>query len=261
MSQLNIVYAGDRDISVQVLRYLLEQGIQPNALLVSSPRRATHADELRSLCRHLNDDAIFVGTAFRDSDGLDALRNIQPDYIICIHFPYIVPQSVLEIPKFGVVNLHPAYLPYNRGWHTPTWALLEETPIGATLHFMDEGVDTGDIIHQKQLQPAPDDTAHSLYAKLKQLEFDVFCEAWDSIAQNTYQRTPQNTGAGTSHKKADLFNPQIQKIDLDTPRQPGELLRQLRALTTSRIDEAAYFEEDGKKYRVQVQITEETDAS
>ena len=78
------------------------------------------------------------------------LEQLSLDYIICVHFPYIVPREILSIPKYGVTNLHPAYLPYNLGWHTPSWAILENTPIGATLHYMDECVDTGDIIHQKK---------------------------------------------------------------------------------------------------------------
>lgn len=258
MKELKIVYAGDRDISVYVLKHILDSGVMPQALLISDYDRATHAQELQHMCSYLDHNQILVGKEFHSESGFHTLTKLEPDYIICVHFPYIIPQAILQLPKFGVLNLHPAYLPYNRGWHTPTWALLENTPIGATLHFMDEGIDTGDIIHQRQLIPASHDTAHSLYDKVKQLEFTVFKEVWTDLINGTFTRTPQQPNDGTSHKRKELFKPEIQEIDLDTLQSPRELLRRLRALTTNNLSEAAYFQSDGKIYRIQISITEDS---
>lgn len=198
-----------------------------------------------------------TGKAFRTEQGISLLSSLNLDYIIGIHFPYIVPERVLAIPRIGVLNLHPAYLPFNRGWHTPSWAILEETPIGATLHFMDTGVDTGDIIHQKEVMVSPGDTAHTLYQKLKACEFETFCEAWPGIADGTYARKNQDGLVGTEHKRSELFAKEIQEISLDATMPVGQLVRRLRALTTNDVSEAAYFIEDRKRYRVQVSITEE----
>jgi methionyl-tRNA formyltransferase len=254
---MRIIFAGDRDISVWVLEHLLQKGIKPLALLVSDETRASHAESLREKSAFLDDQHVFVGKAFREPSSQQFFASLNLDYIICIHFPYIVPESVLNIPRHGVINLHPAYLPYNRGWHTPSWALLENTPIGATLHFMEAGLDTGDIIHQKQLNPAPDDTAHSLYQKLKLLEFEVFKEALPGLIKQSYQRMPQAATDGTAHKRAELYQENIQKIDLDETVLAGELIQKLRALTTNDITEAAYFVADGKKYRIQISIQED----
>lgn len=257
MSEPRIAYAGDRDISVWVLEYLLNQGVRPLALLVSDSGRATHDSILVNMCPFLDETHILCGKAFREPPGLELLRGLDLDYVIGIHFPYIVPEAVLQIPRFGVLNLHPALLPYNRGWHTPSWAILDGTPIGATLHFMDAGVDTGDIVHQKCLEVSPGDTANSLYHHLKRLELETFQEAWPQIAAGSYRRQPQDGLVGTEHKRQELFQESVQRLDLDTPVSPGELLRRLRALTTNAIAEAAYYDCDGKRYRVQVQITEE----
>jgi methionyl-tRNA formyltransferase len=256
--KLRIAFAGDRDIALKVLDYLLAQGIQPKALMLTASSRASHADELRARCAFLEDEYILWGSQFRQPEGQALLRSLNLDFVLGIHFPYIVPAEVLEIPRIGVLNLHPAFLPYNRGWHTPSWAILEDTPIGATLHFMDTGVDTGDIVHQKQLSISPGDTAHTLYRKLKLLEFEVFQEAWPQIVSGAYQRQVQDPSAGTTHRRQELFEPLIQKIDLAQSVEAGELLRRLRALTTNRIDEAAYYEVNGRRYRVQLVITEET---
>lgn len=257
MTEVRIAFAGDRDISVWVLEYLLRQGVRPVALCVSDDARASHAVDLMALCSYLPSEKVLKGTQFRENAGLQLLDNLDLDYMIGIHFPYLVPESVLSIPRSGVLNLHPAYLPYNRGWHTPSWALLEDTPIGATLHFMDAGVDTGDIIHQRMLKPAPGDTAHTLYQRLKQLELEVFQEAWPRLVAGAYQRLPQKANAGTTHYKTELLAANVQLIDLEACVEAGQLLKKLRALTTHRLDEAAYYEMNGRRYRVQVTIFEE----
>ncbi len=257
MPAIRIGFAGDRDIAVWVLKFLLNEGVKPTVLMLSAPSRASHKEELRALCPFLTEDRVLIGQAFRTDSGMTLLKSLELDYILSIHFPYIVPKSVLEIPHYGVLNLHPAYLPFNRGWHTPSWALLEGTPIGATLHFMDEGVDTGDIIFRKELRIAPDDTAHSLYGRLKELEYELFRESWSQIAAGTYQRVPQLPHEGTRHKKEELFSEAIQRIDLEERIVAGDLLRRLRALTTNSVSEAAYYEIDGKRYRVQVHIQED----
>ena len=249
-------YAADRDIGVWVLDYLLERGDEPLALLVSAPEKASHAEELTSRCAALG-IPVLRGREFREPEGLRTLEALGLDLVLGVHFPYLVPEEVLRAPRLGVLNLHPAYLPFNRGWHTPSWAILEGTPVGATLHFMDVGIDSGDVVHQKELEVSPADTANSLYARLKRLELEVFREAWPEVAAGNHRRTPQDPDAGTGHRRGDLFADAVRRIDLDRAVPAGELLRRLRALTTSSIDEAAYFESGGKRFRVQVNIQEE----
>ena len=252
-----VIFAGDRQIAVRVLRFLGHSGIMPLAVLTVEKARATHAADLRRLCRELRDDYFLEGAAFRSEAGIKLLKELAPDYIICVHFPYIFPSSVLSIPKVGVLNLHPAYLPWNRGWHTPTWAIWDGTPYGATLHFMTEEIDAGDIVHQKRVRVLPYDTADSLYQRILQVEYAVFKEAWPSIVNGTYARTRQSLTEGTSHCKEDIET--IQPIDLEEVADAEKLLRRLRALTTNNPDEAAYFEVNGIKRRVQVKFPEKQD--
>ncbi|MBP1908191.1 methionyl-tRNA formyltransferase [Methanolobus bombayensis] len=250
-----IVYAGDRDISQWVLEFILENGVKPIALMVSDKNKATHDKDLLELCDYLESQNVLEGSKFRTGESIQKLKELEPDYIICVHFPYVVPKEVLEIPKYGVLNLHPAYLPYNRGWNTPTWAIYDGTPYGATLHFMNEGMDAGDIIHQKGIEIMPDDTADSLYQKVKMTEFELFKESWESLVHNTYTLKKQDLNKGTIYKKADIES--IQFIDLSENVNTGDLIRLFRALTTSNIKESAYFEVDGKRYRIQIHIEED----
>lgn len=253
-SSLNIVFAGDRDIAVRVLRFIIEQGNKPIALMVPDDKKTTHADELIRSCSYLECSRILKGNFFRTEEGIKLLHKLRPDYIICVHFPYIFPKRVLNIPKVGIINLHPAYLPYNRGWHTPTWAIWEETPYGASLHFMDHGLDTGNIIYQEKLKICPADTADILYQRVKELEFNVFKKAWPSLVSHTYIRHPQSANLGTMHKKQDITS--IQEINLNKKVKAGDLIRKLRALTTNNLKEAAYFKVNSRLYRIQIRLKE-----
>ena len=253
---IRLAFAGDRQPAVECLSVLLDAGVEPRALLVSAPGRATHDHALREMSG-LGSDRVLVGRQFQEPAGIDLLRSLDLDYVIGVHFPYIVPQTVLEIPRIGVLNLHPSLLPYNRGWHTPNWAILEGTPIGATLHFMDSGLDTGDIVAQAELEIRPGDTAHTLYRRLLGLEVDLFKTAWPLLASGSPPRRAQSPDEGSNHNRADLAADSIRRLELEQAVPVRDVLRKLRALTTSDVEEAAYFEQDGRRYRVQITITPE----
>lgn len=252
-----IVFAGDRQIGVDVLRFLLDQGVHPLGLMLPEPAGASHSPELLAMCGHLVGANVWYGAQFQAPQTIDTLRALDLDYIICAQFPNIVRHNVLSIPKEGVLNLHPAYLPYSRGWHPSIWALLKRTPYGATLHFMDEGVDTGDIVYQKAVTVKPEDTGNTLYRQALALELEVFKEAWPQLVDRSYTRRPQGKDSGTAHRRADLDKSGVREIDPDALVRAGDLIDKLRGLTTNRVDEAAYFVANGKRYRVQVQITPE----
>ena len=183
------------------------------------------------------------------TENIRMITILKPEYIFCIHYHRIVPKEILAIPKKGCINLHPAYLPYNRGWNTPSWAILDGTPYGATMHYMTEEIDAGDIIYKESFPVAPEDTAHTLYQKVLALEEEVFKKGFQMLIDGTATRIHQEEQWATSHKKSDLKI--IQEIDPDDP-----LLIKLKALTTNHIEEAEYFEKNGKRYAVQVKIEE-----
>lgn len=246
-----LIYAGNRKIGLRCLEILLEFGWKPVALLVAAGKYAEHSDDMINL---VNEVPLFRGKSFREAESIDALKSLKPAYLLSVHFPYIIPKEVLEIPRIGALNLHPAYLPYNRGWHTPTWAILNGTPYGATLHWIDEGIDTGPIALRRPLEIFPSDTAHSLYQRVLALEEEVFREAIPLMASYRLPRIPQETN-GTIHTKKDIEK--IQKLDLQKQATIEELLTLLRALTTNKWSEAAYFIKNGVRYRVRIEIREE----
>jgi len=249
MMTSRIIYAANRFIGLKCLEKLIISRIEIVALLLPSKKKATYDNEMISL---IKDIPVIRGIIFRKEEGLKIIKNLMPDYIISVHFPYIFNPEIILIPKIGSLNLHPAYLPFNRGWNTPTWAILEGTPIGATLNWIDEGIDTGDIAIRRELKIKSEDTAHSLYLRLMELEVKIFEEAILFIKSNSLPRFPQK-GKGTFHYKDDLKK--ILKLKLN--KKEKRLLNKLRALTTDRIEESAFFEVLGKKYYIRVEITPE----
>ncbi|WP_298999903.1 formyltransferase family protein [uncultured Tenacibaculum sp.] len=250
---MKYIFAGDRGISVDILNFMISKGYKPLALFVSSDVKQSHANELIKISG-LTPNKIFKGKEVNDNKALDIIESLKVDYIIGIHFPYIISKKLLDIPKIGFLNLHPAYLPFNKGWHTPSWAIIEGTFYGATLHFMSEKLDAGDIIYQEKVEVTKGDTANSLYQKVLKKEFEVFEKSFETLLSLNPTRIKQ-LEQGTSHVKKDLKS--IQEIDLNKIYKGEELINLLRGLTTNSIEESAYFVEAGKKYYIQVNIIED----
>jgi methionyl-tRNA formyltransferase len=249
---MRYAFAGDRQISYNILSFLIKFNYYPLAIFVSDGDNSSHSDELISLSG-LSEEYIFLGNEIKSTRCEELLKKFNLDYIFGIHFPYIIPNTLLEIPKVGFLNLHPAYLPFNKGWHTPSWAIMDGTPFGATLHFMSEALDEGDIILQKEIEVKKSDTANSLYKKVLDLEEQVFYEAFESIKSLNPTRLKQ-VQSGTSHNKRDLK--EIQKLNVDDNTNIMIFIDKLRALTTNNIEESAFFEFNNKKIHIQVNLIE-----
>lgn len=244
-------FAGDRLISVNLLSFLIDEGYKPSFLIVNETKDSSHREELISLSGLTDRDIYDIDFI---NKNYSILADYDTDYIFGIHFPYIISKPLLSIPKVGFLNLHPAFLPYNKGWHTPSWAILDKTKYGATLHFMSNDLDAGDIIAQREIEVKPNVTANELYQSVLKVEEQLFKDSFTNLLTLKPTRTKQ-VKEGTSYNKRDLAK--VQKIDLNEKIFASDLIDKLRALTTNNIDEAAYFIVDEKKYRVQVNIVPE----
>lgn len=245
-------FAGDRKIAVDILEFLINRGYKPSFIIVGDSESTTHKDNIIT-SSGLDIDHVYFASDLDSEKVVNSLSGYDVDYIFGIHFPYIISQRILNIPKVGFLNLHPAFLPYNKGWHTPNWAILEKTKYGATLHFMSNELDSGDIIAQRELKVQPNETSNQLYQRALELEKEIFIESFDELLTLKPIRI-QQAEVGTSHNKRDLEI--IQEIDLNNKVYPLDFIDLLRALTTNKLTEAAYFKLNNKKYYIQVDIVE-----
>ncbi len=248
MTPPRLVYAANRRIGARGLDVLREHNWLPVGFLLPDGPVANHTADLEHACPAV---PAIRASELETPEGRGRLWNLEPDYLLSVHYPHILSREVLELPRIGALNLHPALLPWNRGWHTPSWAILDGTPYGATLHWMAEEADAGDIALQRPIEVRPDDTADTLYARVLDLEIEALREAVPLMLAGTLPRTPQPSG-GTLHRKRDLLG--ARRLDLGHTESVARVLDRLRALTTSRPDEAAYFEVGGVRYCVRVEI-------
>jgi len=207
------------------------------------------------LCQRNKVDVIAMVT---EMEQLDIVQKESPDLIISVGFEHLVPAEILAVPSEGAINLHPSYLPYNRGMSPNVWPLIEGTPAGVTLHYMDEEFDTGDIIAQQKVQTEFSDTGKDLHSRLEDAQFELFTQTWPKIESSNIETTPQEDTEGTYHTTADF----VDACELNPEREVTikEFLNTLRALTFPPFDNA-YVEIDGTRYYVDIEIREETDES
>jgi methionyl-tRNA formyltransferase len=208
------------------------------------------------LCQH---DSVDVTALLTEPDQLNIVEQTAPDLIVSAGFDHLVPQEILTIPSEGAVNLHPSYLPHNRGKSPNVWPLVEDTPAGVTLHSMDAEFDTGAILAQRRVETGFSDTGKELHERLEDAQFELFTDVWPEIESGEIEHTPQDDTAGRYHSKADFI--ELCELDPEEEVSVKTLLDRLRALTFPPFDNA-YLEIDGERYYVDVEIrkaAEETD--
>lgn len=134
--------------------------------------------------------------------GLSFLNAHQPDFIVSSGYPHLVPPEVIEHVDGRIINLHISLLPWNRGADPDFWSLVDNTPKGVTIHYMDATFDTGDIIVQAEVYLDNSDTLSSYREKLHLALTRLFQGNWKSIRSGQCARTPQGEG-GSSHNSVD----------------------------------------------------------
>lgn len=134
---------------------------------------------------------------------VDFLVSQAIDWIVSYGYKHIIRADVLALVSGRAINLHISYLPWNRGSHPNVWSFYDDTPKGVTIHFIDPGIDTGDIVAQRELQFSPDDTLASSYSHLRRAVESLFREVWPAIRDGTAPRQPQ-LREGSHHYRKDL---------------------------------------------------------
>jgi methionyl-tRNA formyltransferase len=112
----------------------------------------------------------------------------------------IIKPKILEVPRQSTVNSHPGLLPWLRGSASVGWALYKDMPQGATVHFVESGIDTGDIIVSRQLPVYRHDTYESINYRIAILAGELMAEAVSSIKNGEASRTPQDASSGETFK-------------------------------------------------------------
>ena len=132
------------------------------------------------------------------------MKDVNPDIIISYNYKYIIRQEVIDYMHEEVFNLHISFLPWNRGASPNFWSFIEDSPKGVSIHKVDAGLDTGNIVAQKEMFFDENrESFLSTYDKLHDELVSLFIRNWSSIKSGCYMASKQE-GAGSFHKKEDM---------------------------------------------------------
>ncbi len=194
---MRIALIGQAAFGADVLKGLLKQG-QDVVGVFCPPDRGDKLDPIKQAALDTG-VPVFQPKRMKDPEAYDQMVSLTPDLAVLAFVTDIVPGKVLDVPKLGSICYHPSILPKYRGASAINWAVINgETRTGLTIFWVDEGIDTGDILLQKEVEVGPAETTGEVYFnKLYPLGVEAVLEAVDLIAKGQALRTPQDHSRAT----------------------------------------------------------------
>lgn len=170
---------------------------------------------------------VFQPEKARHPDAVARVAAEAPDLIVVVAYGHILPKSILDIPRLGCINVHASLLPKYRGAAPINWAVARgETVTGVTIMRMDEGMDTGPILHVREMPIGEEDTAETMFSNLSILGAEALREALRKLREGTLDETPQDVSLAT-------YAPMLKKEHgrIDWSRPAGEVRNLVRGMT------------------------------
>jgi methionyl-tRNA formyltransferase len=195
---MRLVFCGTPEFAVPTLEALLDHGHEIALVLTQPDRPAGRKMELQqssvkrsAVTRSLR---VLQPERVKTNEDLRAeLESIRPDAIIVVAYGRIIPKWMLDLPRFGNINLHGSLLPKYRGAAPIQWAVANgETETGVTTMRLDAGLDTGDILLESPLAVGPDTTATELYSQLARIGAKLMLDTLDGLERGTITPRPQD---------------------------------------------------------------------
>ena len=151
----------------------------------------------------------------RDPEFVEELKNLAPDIIIVAAFGQIIPKSILDMPRFGCINIHASLLPKYRGAGPIQWAVLnDEAETGITTMLMGEGMDTGDILVEKATPIGENETAAELFDRLAEMGAEVLVDTLEKLGKGEITPVKQDESLATY---APMLTKELCPIDFTKP--------------------------------------------
>jgi methionyl-tRNA formyltransferase len=228
---MRIVYIGTGDIGLPTLEWLFQTGEHHVVAVVTQPDKPAgrglemKASPIKELAmRH--HVPIFQPAKIRHPSAIEQIQFQRADVIVVMAYGQILPSAVLRAARIACLNLHASLLPKHRG-AAPIQAALEagDRESGVTVMFMDEGLDTGDVLLEKKIAIRRRETGGTLHDRLAKLAPEALAEALTLLKKGRAPRIVQDNAAATYAKKLSRENGEI-----DWSATPAEIDRKIRAM-------------------------------
>jgi methionyl-tRNA formyltransferase len=244
---LNIIFAGTPDFAATHLKALIESHHNVIAVFTQPDRPAGRGNKLTaSPVKQLaveHDIAVYQPVTLKNEENQKIIEKLNADIMIVVAYGLILPQSVLDMPKLGCLNVHGSLLPRWRGAapiQRACWAGDQVT--GVTIMQMDAGLDTGDMLYKLSCPIEHTDTSASLYEKLAQLGPQALLDTLALIGEGRIQPERQDSSQATYAEK---LSKQEAKLDWSLPAK--QLERCIRAFNPWPV---SYFDINGEPIKV-----------
>lgn len=194
---MRTVFMGTPDFALPTLRALINSRHSVAAVFTQPDRPKGRGKQIVS--PPVKDMALAAGipvhqpVSIKESTVVKEIKQMAPDAVVVVAYGQILPKTILELPEYGCINVHASLLPKYRGAAPIHWAVMNgEQETGVTTMFMNEGLDTGDIILQSRLAIGPTDTAGIVHDRLASLGADLLLETLDQLERGKAPRVPQD---------------------------------------------------------------------
>lgn len=244
---MKIVFMGTPDFAVGTLDALIAEGYdiaavftqpdkpQGRKLVMTPPPVKVRAEQAGI--------PVFQPRTLRDGEAKEILKKIEPDLAVVVAYGKILPPDILSLPKKGCMNVHASLLPKYRGASPIQWSIVcGEKRTGVTTMYMDEGMDTGDILETAEVDILPEDNAATLTEKLSALGASLAVSTVKKIENGTAVRHKQDDAAAT---RAPIIKKDDARLDFAHPAE--ELNNLIRGLI---VWPTAFFESEGSRIKV-----------
>ncbi|MBF0232129.1 MAG: formyl transferase [Desulfamplus sp.] len=236
------------DIGFETVRYFSQNNKKIVCIVIDS--KDTHGVN-RKIINEAHCKNVVYSDKLYDTNIITMLKSLDIDMIILAWWPYIIKKELFDITKNGFLNMHPSYLPYNRGKHYYFWNLVENNTYGVTLHFIDKDIDSGDIAFQTIIETTWEDTGNTIRQKGKTSMLELFKKNFEQIVIGNIPRKKQNLEQGTYHWGYEIN--EASKIDLDKKITGRELINIIRGRSGFPTG-GAWFIDNGEKYEMSITI-------
>ena len=244
---MNILFMGTPDIAAAALEAILDAGHTVCGVYTRADKPVGRKQVLtappvkRTAMAH--GIPVFQPGTLRDAAQAENIRALAPELIVVVAYGRILPPEVLAIPQYGCINLHVSLLPRYRGAAPVQWAVINgEKTTGVSIMYLNEGLDTGDILRVSPVEIGENETSGELFERITQEGARTLLAAMEDIAAGTAQARPQNDAEATL---APPLTKEQAHFGFDAPaRRLHDLIRGLNPWPV------AYFGYGGKKVKV-----------
>ena len=249
---MRIVYMGTPDIARVCLQKLHESGVCDIAAVYTKPDQPKNRG-MKLTQSPVKEYALANGLpvvqpeTFRDDAAVEQLRALRPELIVVVAYGKILPQRVLDIPKYGCINMHASILPQLRGAGPVQWSILNHcAETGVSAMYLTAGMDEGDVIEIRKTPIDPMETSEELMARLADIAAALACDTVRAIEAGTARRTPQDASKATY---APMLDRSLSPIDWTQPAQ--WVIDQVRGLIPWPVAAACFGGTTFKIFRVE----------